>query len=509
MGDQPQTAAARRAAIGGLLIVVLLACLFFGFVFWVQIAKWRSFHYACFDYSNVAGILEETANGHFRFQDPTHIYSQILAPIFLPYFLLYLLHRGPETLMAATAFFFATGIVMIYLAARRVFRDVWVPLLFSISLMLNPIYDVASLSGFRLAATVIPGAIGAFLAHRARRKGWFIACVALMCASQINIVPCVFVLGLAMWLADRDDRYARLTMIFSAVWFVATLAAVAIFSRATGIPFPAKITHFAAFGGSAGEIARTLFTRPGFVLSQLFYRQNLTLLLCFVPLLGLPLAGPVWLAAALPELGYIALSTYGHTQLDPRTSWATHLHDPWFSFFTTGFATIMPFVYLAAIPGAQRVGVWLSKRWTRLWRPTTRWIGITAFLLLTLFIHYEFTPGDYGPVPLTRHARFADIEVTAHDRLAREMLASLDRSKMYLMPDLYYFLAYDFPVRYQLRETEDFNRPFDYLIFDEKIPCPQMGDVVCRQKLQQALADPRFEVVRQMDGLYLLARKHP
>jgi uncharacterized membrane protein len=496
-----------RTDLLGLAAAVALALLFFGVNLWLQIAKYQAFHWSCFDYANVAGLFEETLNGHFRYLDNTHIYALVLMPMLLPQMLVYLLFPGALSLMILHALFFASGVLLVYFAAKQVFRRPWAPLLFSFSLAFNPIYAICSLSGLRNAATILPAAFGAFIAWKARRKGWFIFCAAAICATQINFAVGLFALGFALYLFGSRDRLGRTAMLFSAAWLGCAVIVVVAFSLLTGIHLPAKMTHLSAFGGSFGDIVKGLFTGPGFFLAQLFYYQNFTLLLFFVPLLGLSFVRPAWLFGALPELAYIAVSAYGHVNLDPRTAWAVNLHDGWFSYFTTGFLVVLPFVYLAAIEGARRGADWLALRRPRLLSTRVGVSAAVAFILFTLTIHYFFTPGDYGPVPLTRHARFGEIVQTAHHRITREVLDSLPRNQSYLMTYTFYFFANDIANRTLVTRETPPTASYDRLVLDEQDPCPMTGNAFCRERLAQALADPRYETISRRDGIYVLARK--
>lgn len=493
------------AANYGWLGAIALTAVFFGVNLYLQIAKWQSFHVTAFDYANLTAILDEILNLKFRFLDPTHIYGAALSQVYVAYVLIYAIAPSVYTPMVWTAALFASTIALTYVAGRTLFsRSRW-PLVFAFLIAVNPVLIVSSLAGFRQNATVLPAVLLAFVAYQQRRRVWFIAAVALVCASQANIIPGMLLLGLWLWWRGPERLFGRAMAGVAALWLVANVAIVAVVFAATGIAPPDSMGHLGELGGTPSGVLRTLLTDPAQVLTHVFYTKNVTLLLPLLALLGLPLLAPVWLLAALPEFAYMALSTFGYVNTEARTSWAVSLGHPVFSFFNTGMIIVLPFCIIAALQGAVRVRDWWAAR-----RPPGPWINnatVVVVVALGLVMLRYLTPTAFGPVPLAKGADFADVRVTAHHRLLRSTLDELDPARRYLMQFGFYFYAPHIPHRTLLNEQFNREQDFDFVLLDRHDPCPITSRDACRRLRAELLGDARYEVERETDGIVILRKK--
>jgi len=486
--------------------VVVLCGLFGGWLVWVQIAKWQSFHPANFDYANVASIFEDLLHSRLRPLDPAQLYGPLLSQFYLLYFLLYALLRSVYTLMAIHAFFFSVALFLTYLAARTIWRRPWWPLLFTAALALNPLFNICALSGFRQSAPVLPAVLGLFIAWRKGNKRWFAVCAVIAAAAQANVALALAPLGMVLWRRAGEKFFGRTLVATAGGFLVLNIALLMLARHFSSIKPPDNMLHLIAFGQSPGEALRRMFTQPGLVLASFFYWKNVSLLLLAITFLGLPFLAPRWLAGALFELIYMALSTRGLTELAPRTAWAVNLDHPVLSFFNTGMITALPFFIVAALLGAEKLGLWARKNATLFTRAFFKRLAFLIFLAATAVMHYTLTPNAYGPVPGARGADWAAVRVDAHDRLLRHRLETLAVEYTYLMQFDFYFQAYHVPQRTLLTPEKAARITFDYVLLDTQGECPIIGRESCEKLWRELPADPSYRIAWEKDGIILLCR---
>lgn len=480
-----QSSPAARQNLFGWSAAILLSFLFFGTHLWLQIAKWTSLHPACFDYTNVIDVLRAMLSGRVLDLEPTHLYGLVFSQAYYFYVIPFTIFSSPITLMVLNSLMFASGIFLVYWAGRTIWKSPWLPLMFSFSLLFSPILAVSSLSGFRPAALIIPAALGSFIAWQKKRKGWFALCIACACAAQANIIIGVLCLGLVLHWRERTSPFGRLALLVGAGWIVLIAVSILAVGKLSGVHPPTEVGHLAGFGNSFSEMVMTIIGRPGFALKNLFYWKNLTLLLFIVSLAGLPLIRPIWLAGALPETFYVALSTLSLTSVDPRTSWATNMNDPWFSFFNSGFITMLPFFYIAGLEGTDRFLRLLRRRFPNFWTRGRTVVGVSLFLAGTLSIHYWFTPGNFGPVPLSKDADFSAIQARPHHRAAHEFLARLDKDHFYLMDHSLYFAYTGAADHRLLTDRTSLDDTVDYVLLNMEDANPILSAAMRKRILTQ------------------------
>jgi hypothetical protein len=488
----------------GRLAALSLSALFFGYHFSIQIAKWKSFHYATFDYSNVAGFFEELLNGRHRFLDPTHIYGLLLSQFHFINLAIYAARPSPYTLMAISSASLALAIYLAFAASDALLKHSRWAIWFALAFALNPFFDVASLSGFRPAAPAVPAALGMFISWQKEKRSWFILSSIIFCSSQANLIVGALLLGLALWRWGAGRRqFGKTLTIIATAWLVLSMMIPFAVTTVFHLPPPAKITHLAAFGSSFSEIIRTVITRPGFVFQNIFYYQNITLVMMVLSFFLLPTFAPLWLIGAAPEFFYLVISTYGLCVIDPRTSWALNLSHPLFSFVSTGFLSVLPFLFITMIQGAARARDRWGERFSRFSKGTIE----AAFVVMIFAMHYFLTPVDFGPVPLARGADSQSLRVTERDIKRTQILGTLDSEKSYLMDFPFFFWAYNIPNRRLIVSDQSLKDRFDYVLLDLQSSCRLIPKTDCDLLHDQLLAAPEYEIVFDNDGLIMMRRK--
>ncbi len=230
----------------------------------------------------------------------------LIAFAFVPF---YWLGAGPAFLYVVQAWALALGAVPTYLIARDKLSNAWMGLVFaSVYLMYAPLQWI-SWAMFHPEALVITPFLFAWWFATKQRWGWFFAMVLLALSAREDVALAVVMMGLVLvvYLRRADDiRRVRImcagTVVLGLGWYVvATKVFIPYFNDGQE---PFYITYFyGSYGTSTFEVASTIVTKPHWVVRDAikpdrmqFYRDLV------VPWGGLPVAGPVALLMALPQM---------------------------------------------------------------------------------------------------------------------------------------------------------------------------------------------------------------
>jgi uncharacterized membrane protein len=229
----------------------------------------------------------------------------LVALLFVPF---YRLGAGPSFLYVAQAFALGLGALPVYLIARDRFRLPWVGVAFAAAyLMYAPIQWITS-ANFHPEALVVTPFLFAWYFARRRSWGWYFVAVAFALSTREDTALAVFVLGIVLlvlyWRSDdrRDRHVAVATIALGVVWYVVCTQVVIPYFNGGRQPFYLK-AFYGSYGGSFPEIATNIVRHPGQVVSDAtqpdrlrFYRDLV------LPFGGLPLAGPLELLMAGPQM---------------------------------------------------------------------------------------------------------------------------------------------------------------------------------------------------------------
>ena len=282
----------------------------------------RAFGSGRFDLGNMTQAVWSTANGdvlsvtdvngeqisrlgaHF---DPV---LALLAP-------LWWIWPRPEALLVLQAVAVAMGAIPLFLLARRHLPERPAAAIACAYLLFPPVQWL-TVSDFHPVALATPLLLGAWYFLDARRLLPFALCAvaALATKEQVGLA----VAGMGVWYAVRYRAPRTGATVAVVAGAVALLAALVL------------VPHFAPSGTSAFA---SRYDSPALDGRDLSYVAALLL-----PLVLLPLAAPLALLSALPELGLNLLSSTS-TQTSVKTHYA---------------ATMIPALLAAAVYGAARVG---------------------------------------------------------------------------------------------------------------------------------------------------------
>jgi uncharacterized membrane protein len=251
-----------------------------------------------------------------------HVNLIVLA--FVPF---YWLGAGPSFLYVAQAAVLGAGAIPTYLIARDLFRTrlaspEWMGVVFAVAYLLYAPVQWIAWANFHPEALVITPLLYAWwFAQRGRWVGFFVA-LAIALSTREDTALAVFAMGGVLWWmfrragrSPRDQWMAFATAGLGAAWYLVTTRFVIPYFNQGEQPFYVGY-FFGHYGDTMPEIAITMLERPDRVVSDAtqpdrlrFYRD------LFLPLGGLPLAGPLQLLMAVPQMlaSVIGLSPYART----------------------------------------------------------------------------------------------------------------------------------------------------------------------------------------------------
>lgn len=288
-----------------------------------SILRHRAFGSGRFDLGNMTQAVWSTANGDVL--SVTDVHGEQISrlgahfdPILAALAPLWWLWPSPELLLAVQAVAVAAGALPVFLLARRHVGAEWPAAALAAAYLLYPPVQWLTVSDFHPVALACPLLLFAWWQLDERRLWTFALLAAAAVAAKEHVGLAVAALG--VWYAVRH-RAPRAGAAIAVVGAAAALAAVLV-----------VVPHFAPDGGSAFE---SRYDSPALEGRDLSYLASLLL-----PLALVPLAAPVALLVALPELALNVLSSTA-TQTSVRTHYA---------------ATAIPALLAATAFGAARIG---------------------------------------------------------------------------------------------------------------------------------------------------------
>jgi uncharacterized membrane protein len=380
------------------LIVAYIA--FFGSL---TILKHDAFQTTAYDLGNVDQAVWNTRHGRplamTNIEGLTNRLGTHVEPILLPISLLYFVWSDPRALLLLQTVVIALGAWPVWLLGSRKlgnwgWRGRVLALVFAVAYLLFPALQAANVFDFHAVALAPTFFLFALYFLETERWGWFALSAVLIMSCKEDMPLLVAMLGLYALVVRRNWRVGLVTVAVSGAWFVVAVGWIMPhFDTQAVSPFS---NRYAWLGDGPAEMAVTLVTRPGMVLSHFFTAENLAYLRDWLaPGAFLSLLAPQVLVLAAPTLAINLLSTEGTMhQLEG---------------FHYG-ATLAPIAVVAAAYGA----AWLLRR-----LPRFRLLPLllaAVVLAAALLYHY-----GHGYTPLAADFRGTWPQVTAHDRLGEEM----------------------------------------------------------------------------------------
>jgi uncharacterized membrane protein len=367
----------------------------------LSVLRHRAFSTGRFDLGNMVQAVWASAHGHplavtdLRGDQVSRLGAHV-DPILVLFAPLWWVWPSPNMLLVVQAAAIAAGAFPVFwLAAKHLGSD-RAALGFALAYLLYPALQWMTLSEFHPVALATPLLLYALWYLDEDRLLAF-GVFALLAALTKEHVPLV-IAGLGIWyaLSRRRVGTGAAIAIAGVAWTALALLVVVPHFNEGGSSFYAR---YSEVGGSPEGILATATGDPGRLLAQVFGGRSLTFVAQLVaPLALLPIAAPLVLVAAAPEIGIDVLSA-------TPTQTSIHYHYA---------AAAIPAFLAAAVFGSARLG-----------RRRPRWIEPLAAAAAAAALVFNYV---LGPIPIWRHLPGGEtlgtrsMDVAPHDRIAAEAL---------------------------------------------------------------------------------------
>jgi uncharacterized membrane protein len=439
---------------------------------------WNTLHGRPFRFTVFRGDVGAERGQSLRYgpgADRDSLFAYHAELLFLPVALFYLIHAGPETLIALLTAVLAAGVWPAYGIARRWLAHRGAAVAFGAVYLLSPAVQAANLSDFHAVSLTAALLLFAFWALLERRDAWFVLLAVACVAAKEEVGLLVGMMGLYAWLALGRARLGPATAALAFGW-TALCFLVLIPHANGGAPSP--------FAGRYGDALRQARAAP-------------TALLAGAPVPPVPEYTGRYVGHLLAGSGFLALLAPAELLLAAPALAINGLSD---SAWQHGggahySAEAVPAVLVAAIAGAARLAGWLAPR---LRRPTPAVALAVALVALALAAGEARREGILPPA-----ARFA---WPAPSGRAERLQALLERippdAPVSAQSNLFPHLsrrerAYVFPA---LEDAE-------YVLVDVVGPSAPLYPDDLFAETAALLLGARFEVLGADDGLLLLRRR--
>ncbi|MBD0347186.1 MAG: DUF2079 domain-containing protein, partial [Coleofasciculus sp. Co-bin14] len=279
--------------------------------------------------------------------------------------LLYKIYPNVHWLFAVQAVALALGALPTFYLARQAGLNesqataiAWVYLLYPLIFNLN-LFD------FHPEVMALPALLGAVLAARLNRVGWFCLAIALILGCRDALSLTVAAMGIWLLVFEKKRWCGAIALIAGVAWFLIATKVIIPAFRPGGVE---AVARYAFLGNSLPEIVQNLFLRPDLLLRRIFTLPNLEyLVLLLLPLIwGLSPQHLIPLVVTIPTLAMNLITDY-----QPQKDLVHQYSLP-----------ALPFLLLAVISTLAAGKGWLQTR-----RGMIIW-ALVAFIALAKFGHF-------------------------------------------------------------------------------------------------------------------------
>ncbi|MCX7839611.1 MAG: DUF2079 domain-containing protein, partial [Anaerolineae bacterium] len=422
------------------------------------------------------------------FPDAPNFMGKSFTPILLAFVPLYALWASPIVLLIVQTVALALGALPIYWTARvRIGRGLALTL--TLAYLLSPALQNTNVAEFHEVALVTPFLLyTTFFLLRRHYAGFLIGLgLTLLIKEEIALITVMF--GLYIFLFQRQRGLGLGVTLFGVVWTVAVLQYVIPYFR-TGIwggtfyyfeggTIAGGGARYSYLGKNIPEIITTILTRPDIIAAEVLMPSKIAYVLhLLVPLALLPLIGFEMSALSLPTFGYTLLSRYAH-----QHSLAAAYHAP-----------ILPFLFVGAIIGLERVLKWQAARASLCAH------ALAALLLVTSVSSYWLE----APGPFARKFQPWRYTLNEHTALGHRALEHIPKHEG-IVAAQNELLAYVSQRRFVYEVPVKDYRQFDYLFADRTRGWYRVHESFW----EPYLASGYFDILFDEDGWVVAKRRTP
>lgn len=396
-------------------------------------------HWGYLSSLNDLGVFDQAAWGTLRgqfllntsqFNQPINWLGFHFHPVILLFTPLYAIAPYAEWFTLAQALALSMTAWPIFLLASRVCQSKKSGLLWALTYLVNPFLLNAAAWDFHPVALAVPFiALGLLAVEKSDNRLLLLSCLPLLfIQEQLGLTVTAF--GVLWWIRNRSWKTAASFVLLGIVHTALVLGVIMPTLSPTGQHIMlgrglGQLSRYAWLGNSPGDIALNFLLHPWSVAQKVLFNMwgapyLITLLL---PLLGFPLAAPVYLLPALPDLAANLLSANAM----PKSVFAYHS------------VTLVPVLTLASVYGVRRISLW------RPWLSSVQISGVTltasliwGYALAPLPIHGAINfwapahlPIAPDPVPAAIRATLSSASVSAQANIGAHFS---QRSQIYPYP---------------------------------------------------------------------------
>lgn len=230
-----------------------------------------------------------------------HILGDHAAIIFYPLALLYKIYPTVYWLFIVQAIALASGALFTNLIARQAGLTTDQAAAIAVVYLLYPLVFNINLYDFHPDVIALPALLGAILAARLGKFGWFCFTIFLVLGCKAVLSLTVAAMGVWLLLFEKRRFCGAITLLSGIVWFAIATKAIIPFFGGEAASVTRHISRYSYLGNSFGEVVQNLLFNPSLVLGKIFSLDTLEYLaLLFAPVIWgiaprhlLPLIGAI------------------------------------------------------------------------------------------------------------------------------------------------------------------------------------------------------------------------
>lgn|GEM_PF-941209 len=275
-------------------------------------------HWGTLTSINDLGVFDQavwgTLHGQFllntsQFNQPINWLGFHFHPVILLFVPLYAIAPYPEWFTLAQALALSGAAWPIFLLASRIFKSETAGLLWTIIYLVNPFLLNAAAWDFHPIVLAVPFfALGLLAVERADSRLLLLSCLPLLFIQE-HLGASVASFGLLWGIRQKDWKTAVALILLGLGHLLLVIALIMPAFSPTGSHVMlagdlGQLSRYGWLGDSAGDMVANLLRHPWLVAQKVLFdmRGAPYLVALLLPLLGFPLAAPVCLLPALPDL---------------------------------------------------------------------------------------------------------------------------------------------------------------------------------------------------------------
>lgn len=317
---------------------------------------------------NFFSLSDENGNSISRLSAHADFILILLAPF-------YILWSDPKMLLLIQTIVLGLGAFFVYKIAQKILLNNNLSLCFAFIYLINPSLQYANLYDFHAVTLATAFLLAAWYFLITSQYRFFYLCLLLAAITKEQLWAIAGLFGVYIAVVHKKRIEGILLMTLGAALFY-VLIWYAI-PAARGEQHLA-VEYYKEFGSSPSSIVSSIILQPLQTLGTMLERQQTEYFKqLFLPLGYLPVFAPIYLIFALPDF---MINTLSNNKL---------LHQIFYHYT----AIITPFLFIAAIYGAQNIMRFLPGRFT--------WILIVYVVSSAVYSAYQFGPLAFSKRPNT------------------------------------------------------------------------------------------------------------